>query len=169
MPEPKTIMPPSKEAFDGATRLRVGPEIEKIIDKVLAFPEFEDLVMLPSTAVWYRKRRFIDEQPVFAFAKKWDEDAVWYNAAVTKSENYPSWRIGLNWLNFDDLREEGNFVTDQTLERHIYLALMAIQVTEGKGIVKRHPSISTWHEAVKRYGAYDSEIVRLQGMLQLSE
>lgn len=165
--EPVSILPPTKESFDGATRLSVGPEIQAIVDRVLAFDEFKDLVMLPSTAIWYRKRKLVDGMPVFAFAKKWDDDAVWYAERVLKQEQYPRWRLGLNWLNFDDLREEGSFVVDTTLERHIYLAFMGIQVSESEQVTKRAPAIQTWHEAVKRYGAYDTEMVRLQGILKL--
>lgn len=167
--EPVTILPPPKESFDGATRLVVGPEIQKIIDRVLAFPEFAKHAMLPSTAIWYRKRKLVGGMPVFAFAKEWDEDAVWYAERVLKSENYPRWRIGLNWLNFDDLREEGSFVVDTTLERHIYMAVMGITVSESEGVERNPFAVQTWPEAVKRYGAYDTELVRLQGLLKLPE
>lgn len=162
-------MPPAKESFDGATRLKVGPEIEAIIDRVLGYPEFKDLSRLPGKAIWYRKRRVVDGMPVFATAKAWDEDAVWDAEQERKIEGYQRWVLGLNWLNFDDLREEGSFVVDTTLERHIYMALMSLDVSPSEQVSKRVESIRTWHEAVKRYGAYDSELVRLQGILTLPE
>lgn len=146
-----------------------GPEIDAIVDRVLAYPEFKDLSTLPGRVIWYQRRKFIDERPVFAFVKKWDDDAVWDAEHVRHIEGYQRWKLGLNWRNFDELATEGNFVTDETLERHIFLALMGVIVTEGKGITKNPPSIETWHEAVSRYGAYDGEMVRLQGLLALAE
>lgn len=167
------ILPPSAEAFDGATRLVCGPEVEKLLDAVLKYPEFKDLAAVPGAILWFQRRKLIDGEPVFTVGQPWSSgsagDAVWYADRVRKVEDFPRWVVGLYWRNFDDLSSEGNYVTSETLERHIYLALMSLEVTEGGKIVRRQPSVRTWHEAIERYGAYDTEMIRLQGLLAIPE
>lgn len=167
--EPVSVVPPSKESFDGATRLTVGPEIDAIFERVLMFDEFKDLQPIPGDIYWFSKRRFVNEVPVFAVPQVVNETDVWIAERVLKVESFPRWYICLNWLNFEDLRDEGSFVTDTTVERHIYLAMLHLGVNEGGGITKRQSPIQTWIEAVKRYGAYDGELSRLQGALDLPE
>lgn len=159
---PGWVQPPIGDAFDNATHLFAGPEVQRLVTELLSFDEFRDLQSFPYEVVWRKKTRpMIGGAPVFATVTVFDPLVRFL------TEGKLGYAINLHWQHLDDLRTESSWVHPVTLQQHIHHALMHLLVTEEVTLARQQPPVQLYPETVKRYGAFTPAILRLKEQLAL--
>lgn len=171
--QPGYINPPALETFANATYLPAGPEIRKIVEKVLKFDELNDLAGDTWMAVWRRKgkptwtRNADDRQ--FVGTEITSPLTLWI-AGQHEDATFPKYVINLFWLHLDELRsdEDGaRYVPNAVMERHVMMALLGLERSESGVLTKHGLGFSDWAKVVARYGMFSDELVDLRRQMKL--
>lgn len=167
-PPPGYIMPPSLDSFANATYLPAGPEIDRIVDRVMAFDELADLGDIEFMVLWRRQgtpggkdnRRFAGVELVDALPR--------YIAAQLEAGPFPQYVINLYWLHLDELRNDSQYMHPDILARHILQALLRLDVSES-GVLTLRGGLEPeqWATVVKHYGLVTQGLVSLQRQMAL--
>jgi len=160
---PGSISPPGNDAFDNATHMRAGPEIMQLIGEVLEFDELADLSGKNWTAIWRKKShpKMPDGSPRFVTAGAVSPLWRWL------TEGAYEFLVHLHWSNFDDLRDESQFVHPLTFQQHAHFALLGLAVTEEGNVVAGGAPTLMYPESVKRFGAWTPGMAAIKNQLEL--
>lgn len=182
---PNFVRPPGETAFANATWMHVGPEIQRLVDQVMAFEEFQDIQSLSFVTVWRRKTKPMRGfEPVFASTELVAPRVVW-EANQREDTEFPRFFLDLHWTHFNDLRngrepgaeehEEGEeapegrgaqYVHQTVLQAHIHGALSSIGCTND--IVKKvPPEFIGYSKTVARYGLHTHPLLVLRRQMSL--
>lgn len=163
------IRPPSLEQFSNAAWLPVGPEIDNLILGILGREELSDLSDVPYAAVWRRQGKPGGEERRRLAAPQIIPPIVqWLVVTDHEIHNFPRYIINLYWLHLDEMREDGDYVHPQTLERHLMDALLRLRVSEESGVLSTGGDpIEIAAALAKYYGLYDDRVVSLHRQLAL--
>lgn len=182
---PNFVRPPGETAFANATWMHVGPEIQRLVDQVMAFDEFQDIQALDFVTVWRRKTKPMrKDDPIFASVELVAPRVVW-EALQREDTGFPRFFLDLHWAHFNDLRngrtpgddeaQEGEeapqgvgaqYVHQEVLQQHVHAALSSLDCTND--IVKRvPPEFSGYSKTVMRYGLYSQPLLVLRRQMSL--
>lgn len=167
------IVPPTGEQFANATWLRAGPEIRALVDEVLNFEEFTDVAALHYEITWRRRskptrtNRFDEADPIFAGVTLVPDRVIW-EALQQDCTTFPRFWVDLHWQHFEALREDGQWVHGETVQRDVHAGLSRIDVEND--ILRTVPPDFTGNAStVKRYGLYSAGVRAVAQQISLWE
>ena len=170
--QPGYIKPPALEQFANATYLPAGPEIRKIVERVLKFKELADLRGIEIDVVWRRKGKPMlgleEDERRFVAPQIFDPLVHWL--AKDREATFPALVLNLYWLHFEELSEaeEGpTYVAEKNLERHIFMALRVLDVSESGVLSIGSMTFDHIADLVSHYGKATVGLVRLAEQLAL--
>lgn len=168
--QPGYISPPALEQFANATYLDAGPEMRGLVSKVLGYEEFADIVGIPMTTLWRRKGKPMlsseDGDRKYAGCEITDPLTSWLTHRL-EVVGYPRYVLNLYWLHFDELRGDSTYLHEQMLERHVYMALQRLEVSESGVLGTRQLTYEMLAEVVARYGMFVPGLRALHRQLAL--
>ena len=168
--QPGFISPPALEQFSNATYLEAGPEVRAMVERVLDFEEFSELRGIPYITLWRRKGKPMlsseDGDRKYAGCSLTDPLDQWITHHL-EVPGYPHYVLNLYWLHFDELRGESSYLHEQMLERHIFMALQRVAVSESGVLGPRTLTYEMLGDVVKRYGMFVPGLRKLHRQLAL--
>lgn len=146
---PGSIMPPTAAVMENVTYQDVGPEIVKLAEALIArSPEFQDLRGIDFGVVWSRNQgRSFGGEPLYA----WPVVSGLLEQHFAEGK-LPEFSLVLSYKAVDALRSEGQYLHPQILERHLHIALMMLEASEGRVLKTRGATVQAFPETVGRYG-----------------
>lgn len=178
------IRPPSDTVFANATWLHAGPEVRRLVEEVMAYPEHSDLAALPYSVVWRRRSTAWIRKPdipLFVSVEGAKPRDVW-EATQMEAAGFPHFYVDLHWQFFDDLRSGlqpgqkrdpdenpesrgAQYVHEGVLQQHIDHALSCWYVENGI-LHKQPPDFMGYAKNVERFGLWNEGLT--VGYRQLS-
>jgi len=164
------VIPPGGNVFANATWLEAGAQYRALVDRVLAFEEFEALRGLSMGVYWrrkskpQRKARWGDE-PIVATVEIVAPRMTWI-AYAEGCETFPRLLIDLHWQWFEERRDEGFYVHADEVARDIHHALSALEVTNDI-VSKVQPDVAMFAATVQRYGVVNPGLRKLRQQFAL--
>lgn len=164
-----SIIPPTAAAFENATYITAGPNIEHIVNALIDDrDEYEDLRGVVVAVVWSRNQtRKMAGEPLLSWPALVGNLETHFAKEV--EANLPELAIVLSYKAADAMRSEGQYLHPQILERHLARALLMVEVSEGGIIKTRAATVQTFPELVGHYGAHAEGEVALRAQLELFE
>lgn len=164
---PGSIIPPTAAVMENATYVAAGPEVEKMVNRLIQERDrFKDLRGVVVAVVWSRNQtRTMGGEAMLAWPAL--IGLLEQHFAKEVEAKLPELGIILSYKAADAMRAEGAYIHPQTLERHLARALMGVEVSDGGVIKTAGADVQTYAELVGWYGVHNDGEVAMRAQLEL--